>query len=668
MGRTRTRTLFGLILVGAVAAALCAATSPAVADPSWTWSDTYITGGDYSALSFASATSGWACGSSGGVARTTDGGETWTRVRTAWDDTLTDIAAISATEAWACGWRWAEAPAMQPFALHTQDGGETWTESDLPTGEYTTASEIAAADATHIWVVVAGTLYATADGTTWAAQSDPAQVSRLFFLDADHGWALASSDSGICDTICRTVDGGAHWQAVTAVAPYDSNHDVVFTDASHGLVVGEYGGVMATTDGGVTWADVGSVADASSTMYTEGGILSAVDAQHAWVATGSGDVYATDDGGHSWFSQYRTYMWGPGSMDIVVKGESGWTTGARVLRTGHNGLPDMRPPVTTYSAPEFINAPVSVQLTATDSGGGVAGTWYRLGFGAWQEGDEIQLSALTSDSGQHTVEVSSVDAYGNWEHGNTFEYTVDVTGPVVTWAPDTDVMMDHWTNRGSRIVLSADDGGYGCGATAVQVKLGRADWVDRPVLSVVTTGAPLNHKNDGAHTIMARGVDKLNNLGVETTHTVAIDTRPPSASAPSTCYARSRATGTIRFKISDVTPCYGACAPRIVVKTLKGRKLGYIQPSKWLKENTTVAVRFGCPLKAGKYKFSVTAGDGAGNVTPKAASNFLIVRAGSKSAAAEGTGAAAMGATPSLFSPMAIGGAPGIRRLAPVTR
>ena len=75
----RTRTLFGLILVGAVAAALCAATSPAVADPSWTWSDTYITGGDYSALSFASATSGWACGSSGGVSRTTDGGETWTR-------------------------------------------------------------------------------------------------------------------------------------------------------------------------------------------------------------------------------------------------------------------------------------------------------------------------------------------------------------------------------------------------------------------------------------------------------------------------------------------------------------------------------------------------------------------------------------------------------------
>jgi hypothetical protein len=73
-------------------------------------------------------------------------------------------------------------------------------------------------------------------------------------------------------------------------------------------------------------------------------------------------------------------------------------------------------------------------------------------------------------------------------------------------------------------------------------------------------------------------------------------------------------------------PCSGACSIQIRVYTLSGRLLGVVAPQVWFKSKQLLAIRFRAPLKAGKYRFSVKGGDGAGNVTPKAARNYLIVR------------------------------------------
>jgi hypothetical protein len=65
----------------------------------------------------------------------------------------------------------------------------------------------------------------------------------------------------------------------------------------------------------------------------------------------------------------------------------------------------------------------------------------------------------------------------------------------------------------------------------------------------------------------------------------------------------------------------------ITVTTLRGRKLGVMAPDAWFKTGRYVTLRFGCPLKAGKYRFSVKGIDGAENPTVKAARNYLIVSA-----------------------------------------
>ena len=57
-------------------------------------------------------------------------------------------------------------------------------------------------------------------------------------------------------TILAATDGGATWSAQNADGPHggpDWLNSVTFTDASHGWAVGHGGVIVATADGGDTW-------------------------------------------------------------------------------------------------------------------------------------------------------------------------------------------------------------------------------------------------------------------------------------------------------------------------------------------------------------------------------------------------------------------------------
>ena len=73
------------------------------------------------------------------------------------------------------------------------------------------------------------------------------------------------------------------------------------------------------------------------------------------------------------------------------------------------------------------------------------------------------------------------------------------------------------------------------------------------------------------------------------------------------------------FKVADTRPCSGVCAILVTVKTLSGRTIGAIAPEVWFKANRLTTLKFECPLRAGKYLFTVKAVDGVGNKTSKVA-------------------------------------------------
>jgi hypothetical protein len=94
---------------------------------------------------------------------------------------------------------------------------------------------------------------------------------------------------------------------------------------------------------------------------------------------------------------------------------------------------DRAPPLTTATAPvETQRETITVTLTATDSGCGVCGTFYRIGapdgtFGEWAEGTDIAVEAQEDHSadGVTTIEFYSVDFLSNAEAVKSVQVRID---------------------------------------------------------------------------------------------------------------------------------------------------------------------------------------------------------------------------------------------------
>jgi photosystem II stability/assembly factor-like uncharacterized protein len=174
--------------------------------------------------------------------------------------------------------------------LQTSDFGTTWNivESGSQNGLYSISF---APDMKTGWIVGQGaTIQKTTDGgKTWTAQggkifmsddcratggdidatdeSDKCPLAPLFAVSAiDENNAVAIGDRS---TFTVTHDGGKTWNTSTlrpiVTAEMDANagiafedpvlYDVQFLDTQNGFVVGEFGKILKTTDGGQTWHD-----------------------------------------------------------------------------------------------------------------------------------------------------------------------------------------------------------------------------------------------------------------------------------------------------------------------------------------------------------------------------------------------------------------------------
>ena len=94
------------------------------------------------------------------------------------------------------------------------------------------------------------------DGTKWQQMPTPADatLNRIRFVDDTHGWAV-----GYDGTILATEDGGKTW----ALQQFDAEwgrayYDVLFTDTQNGFVLGGNGRLWRTSDGGKTWTPIES--------------------------------------------------------------------------------------------------------------------------------------------------------------------------------------------------------------------------------------------------------------------------------------------------------------------------------------------------------------------------------------------------------------------------
>jgi photosystem II stability/assembly factor-like uncharacterized protein len=209
--------------------------------------------------------------------------------------------------------------------LETSNGGASW--DVRPSGTEHALYAIAMVDDKSGWIVgQEGLVLHTADGgKSWQTQESNATFkdndgtskrAYLFALDAlDANTAMAVGDRS---TLTMTKDGGKTWTAKKVPMELDTSggetlaaadpifYAVDFTDAQHGWIVGEFGKIMYTEDGGDTWREQERSLMEGTGIFdlldlpTLFGISATRDGQRAIASGLDAHVAATTDRGARW--------------------------------------------------------------------------------------------------------------------------------------------------------------------------------------------------------------------------------------------------------------------------------------------------------------------------------------------------------------------------------
>ena len=153
-------------------------------------------------------------------------------------------------------------------------------------------------------------------------------LSIAFTNEGLHGWAV-----GTGGTILATTDGGKTWAAQSSRTNNWLTALSVLPDGLRAWAVGERGTILATTDGGKTWA-------AQSRPTTK--VLTALsvlpDGLRAWAVGSGGTILATADGGKTWAAQSSPTNWLT-ALSVLPDGLHAWAAGSggTILATADGG-------------------------------------------------------------------------------------------------------------------------------------------------------------------------------------------------------------------------------------------------------------------------------------------------------------------------------------------
>lgn len=216
----------------------------------WTWSvvkdrDKSWTAWRIANISVLDATHAYACTGSrarphggGAVLATSNGGLTWTRVRSGvqtGQEALLGVDFADTSHGWAIGSSLVSGSAMTPLMVRTVDAGSSWQSitSGLPPSFFPRA--VSAADANNVWICGRnGLIYRSSNaGSTWQlANAGAPNVTYNAIWVKSNGGSFAGWAAGANGTIVRTEDGvnwtvegaGLTTAAITDLSVLDQDH------------------------------------------------------------------------------------------------------------------------------------------------------------------------------------------------------------------------------------------------------------------------------------------------------------------------------------------------------------------------------------------------------------------------------------------------------------
>jgi photosystem II stability/assembly factor-like uncharacterized protein len=351
-----------------------------------------------------------ATGDNGKLARSVDGGKTWTQAGVPTPEDLADVSFVDAGS----GFTIDTAGGLR----YTADGGARWTPID--TGTVGDVNAIHAVDKNIVMLFTdRGIFRSTAasdtsnPGTTFET-IDNAKLQKTSFDDFDvAGSALVAYGT---NSIWLSTNKGAKWTALKGPVKKPRYQNVDFTSSKLGYAVTTDGRVWKTTNGGKKWTELLSVGTDNVNDMAFG------DAKNGFLTVGSfagsagdGWVLRTSDGGASWRPQLVSV--GDELSDQSLEAPSATT--AFALGLGENRASDLFATttggdqgsanvVTVKASATKLKKAGSVKLTVKVSPGVLGANVVLLKRGAkspaWST-VSVPGGAVTKGSGTYTVTV-----------------------------------------------------------------------------------------------------------------------------------------------------------------------------------------------------------------------------------------------------------------------
>lgn len=219
------------------------------------------------ALSFPDARNGWAVGDYGLMIHTSDGGQSWTRVKAPSRVNLNAVQFVSDEVGYAAGSSGLyrdnrkEKADFDLVILRTSDGGQSWSTSyeyhrtgDLLEIERTVWQLATFSETVAIAVINGNSLLRTGDaGLTWQTvmSTNAGGIAGVAFSIDGTAWTVGERGFYV------SKDQGKTWQTFAGLEEGLSKqkwHAIGFSNSKHGIAVGDGGAMAITIDGGVTWS------------------------------------------------------------------------------------------------------------------------------------------------------------------------------------------------------------------------------------------------------------------------------------------------------------------------------------------------------------------------------------------------------------------------------
>lgn len=173
-------------------------------------------------------------------------------------------------------------------------------------------------------------------GVSWTLSRPLWSIDSFSAVTAEDAWAVGHINSRPGSFLAHSTDG-VHWQEVHLTCPHPAVVQFTRYADGHGLgTTADPGSVLASSDGGTSWAVVGDVAG-----YWPN-VLSFPTARRGWlvaVAWGLQQVFETSDGGHLWthVGEVRGSLKAPLGLWFFRDGSGMYATSGGLYRTSDGG-------------------------------------------------------------------------------------------------------------------------------------------------------------------------------------------------------------------------------------------------------------------------------------------------------------------------------------------